>query len=790
LPFEQLKSRIREVLDKHKGNAVHIAQLLDALGLPHTERKRIRRILKEMTEEGTTVKMRGMAIAIPSNKTEVVGNLRTSGKGFGFLKVDTDDVAAGKPVTVFIPRKYMMDAMNGDRVRARLLGETRKLTEGQILEVLERSACTVVGTYAHIKRGGYVTPCDERIIRNIVTPRPAPEMSLNNGDFVLVRIDDWTSSSEDMRGTILKRIGAPGDCGIDISVAVLSHGVETEFSPQAIQEAEALDATLSENELSRRLDLRELTTFTIDGAGAKDFDDAISISRECDRQWLLGVHIADVSHYVQPGTGLDADASDRSTSIYPIDRVIPMLPHKLSDNICSLRPGEDRFVVSVFMHIDENGMVHEYSIHNAVIRSSYRLIYEDVQAIMDHTASPELIRSIGSLRDRFDELYALRKVLTEMRVKRGALDLDMPEPVIQLDTNGNPVELRLSERLESHRVIEECMLIANEVVATHLWNHHLPCVYRVHEPPDQEKIHSMLPVLSYLGLKFPSRAEIDSKSIQSAINTTAHLPHGFIARRLLLRAMMQARYSIENLEHFGLASKCYCHFTSPIRRYSDLLVHRILKDSIAKGIPSKGFYSPPGALPPEHGIARPNATSKAATSTLPPNYCTIPEHELSRLADHCSEREQRAEQVERDAAQIKTVEYMKRHVGETFDGVISTVLPQGFFVQLNDLPVEGFVAIRNLLDDFYEFNDEKMSYRGKTTGTIIKLADAVTISVLHANTDKMELDFALREHIASEKETPEERKKRTKNFFKPRTQNRGRKPFYRGRKTGKRKHRR
>ncbi len=774
MSFKELKKHIQNILAERKGTALYLDDLISMLGLPHTDRKRIRRILNEMANEGTIVKLRGKAVAIPSNKTEATGTLSCFGKGFGFLRTDPDCVADNKPVSIFIPQKYMADALNGDRVRVRLLGEVSKRPEGQILEVLKRATATLVGTFVHTRKGGYVTPHDDRITRGVATARPAADMGIENNDYVLVRIDDWTGPSEDLRGTILRRVGSEKTKGIDLTIALLDNGITTDFAPETLEEAQSLPPMLSPEEIAKRLDLRTLTTFTIDGPTAKDFDDALSINVEPDGSWLLGVHIADVSHYVREGSALDDEARDRATSIYPVDRVIPMLPHELSDGICSLRPNEDRAVLSVFMHIDAQGAVHDYSIHNAVIRSTHRLIYEDVQAIMDHTASTELIRSIGSLRDKFEQLYALRRCLTEMRNRRGALDLGIPEVAVMLDDTGEPTELTFIQRLESHRVVEECMLIANEVVAAHLWNRHLPALYRIHEPPDSEKFSALIPILAYLGLKLPAHTALNSHVLQTALDRSKTLPHGFIARRLLLRSMMQARYSDEKLGHFGLASTCYCHFTAPIRRYPDLIVHRIIKESIEAGIPSKGFYTAPGTLPPEQGIARPGALNADREPQLSDFSRARWNALLPELAQHCSERERRAEIVERQAVDIKIMEYMKRYLGEEFNGVISSTLPHGFFVQLDDLPVEGFVPIRNLLDDFYTFDDTRMLFIGKTSGTVIKLGDPVTVAVLAVNATKQEIDFALLEHrISSPSNGTIIKKNHKKNIYG------SRKPHYR-----------
>jgi ribonuclease R len=616
--------------------------------------------------------------------------------------------------------------------------------------VLERGTRTVVGTYYGTKKGGNVIPRDERFNRSLAVPKPDPALGLRDGAFVVANITEWTPSSQPLLGRVEEVLGDPETPGIDVTMIVRDAGVDPDFPSEALEEADAITDAIPDAETARRTDFRAASTFTMDGATAKDFDDALSVQRLPDGMWRLGVHIADVSHYVREGGALDREAYDRATSIYPVDRVVPMLPEKLSNNVCSLRPREDRLTLSVVMDIDSRGRVFDYSIHESVIRSAHRLVYEEVQEFLEGRAPVETLRELGPIRDDLDSLCELRRALTAMRLRRGALDLDMPETRVVFDADGAVKGIERRARLETHRVVEECMLIANEVIATHLFNLHVPSVYRVHEPPDINKLRQLQPVLAHLGIKFPAKHDITPEALQAALDRTARTETGFIARRLILRAMMQAHYDDENLGHYGLASRCYTHFTSPIRRYPDLLVHRLLREAMRAGAPMEGVYAPPGEPEPEQGMAGRRRISLMAPPPLPAERNDFLRARLGEWTAHCSERERRAQDIENDSTKIKSLEYMRQHLGEEFWGYVTSVLTWGFFVELEHLPVEGLVHVRNLQDDFYEFDEERMMLVGKQNGATFRLGDKVRVYVENVNVLSMELDFAL-----IEKQVPE-----------------------------------
>ncbi len=754
--MDELKEAILRILEERRGRPIKPDDMLKALGLPPTDRKRLRRLLRELSSDGVLARLRGQNFTLPRDATTIVGFLRTSAKGFGFLVPEEEFIGGGEARDIFIPRKRMGDAMNGDKVAVRVVAETGRNPEGQMLEVLERGTREIVGTFYHTKRGGNVLPRDERFNRSIVTPRPDPAMGVEDGSFVIAEITEWTPSSQPLLGRVTEVLGEPGTPGIDITMIVRDAGVTPEFPEAVLREAETLPAAIPADEIARRADFRDVVTFTMDGATAKDFDDALSIEKLDDGFWRLGVHIADVSHYVREGTPLDGEAFDRATSIYPVDRVVPMLPERLSNDLCSLRPGEDRLTMSCLMDVDERGRVHDYRICEGVIRSAYRLVYEDVQDFVDGHAPVEMLRALGPIRDHLDHLYELRRVLTAMRLRRGALDLDMPETQVQFHEDGTVSAIVRRSRRESHRVIEDCMLLANEVVASHLFNLHVPSVYRVHEPPDMNKLRQLQPVLGHMGYRFPAKHDLTPGAIQAVLDKTTESESGFIARRLVLRAMMQAHYDDENLGHYGLGSTCYTHFTSPIRRYPDLLVHRFLREAIRAGAPMAGRYAPPGAPEPEQGMASRPRISLLAPPPLPTERVEHLRRVLPSWTRHCSERERRAQEIELDAVKAKSLEYMRDHLGEEYEGLITSVLTWGFFVELLEVPVDGLVHVRNLRDDYYEFDEERQILVGRTNGSTFKLADRVRIVVEHVNLLAMEMDFALVEKKAG-RESAEQR---------------------------------
>lgn len=747
---------MQKLLQETDGRTLKLGDIIRILEVMPQERRTVRRILKELEAEGESARIRGHTY-ISSKATKVIeGKLVVTRKGFGFVIPDTGSPEADEIGDVYVSRKAMADAMNNDRVHVRLLPSrpaeakfSGMRREGRIIDVVERANQSIAGVYFPMKRGGNVIPHDTTIGRTITVPRPPANLDVSEGAYVMAEITVWTPPTEPLLGKVTEVLGYPDEKGIDITLIVRSAGVDPEFPREVLAAAEAISTNIPQEEFDRRTDFRDLKTFTMDGATAKDFDDALSLERLDNGMVRLGVHIADVSYYVPEASIIDMEALERGTSIYPIDRVIPMLPEALSNEMCSLKPRVDRLTLSCLMDIDDQGRVHRYSVHEGIIRSCHRLIYEDVQALMDGKAEPQLARELGDIIVELEDLYALRKVMTAMRLRRGALDLDVPETVVLFDEDGQVSGVTRRARLEAHRVVEECMLIANEAISTHLYNLHVPSVYRVHEDPDLDKLRQLQPVLSHMGVRFPAKKEIDAAAIQAALKKTADTEAGSIARRLILRAMMRARYHDENLGHYGLGSACYTHFTSPIRRYPDLLVHRLIRETMQGGAPSKGKYRPP-LFGSDDMDAPVKFEDNNRNAHLSPARRRHWEQRLPQWTRHSSERERRAEGIEYEAIAAKSIEYMRRHIGEEFTGMITAITNFGFFVELDTIPVEGLVHISKMAGDYYEYDAEHMRLTGRESGHVYKLGDKVRVMVESASVATVELNLDLLEKIMPE----------------------------------------
>ncbi|MCX7625471.1 MAG: ribonuclease R [Candidatus Sumerlaeaceae bacterium] len=740
--MEELRARILDFLAANPHRAVSLNELAKLLGLPAADKRRLRAVLRQLIAEKRVEKLRGRHYRLPSRKDLISGILRGSSKGFGFVVPDDEYILANPDApSIYVPMRRMGDALHGDRVLVRIRSHRGESPEGQIVDVLERGTREVVGTFYYTRHGGRVLPRNERFTRIIVTPRPPAELNVHDGDIVIAEIVEWTQASQPLIGRVREKLGDDATPGIDVTVIIREAGIDPEFPPPVTAEAERLPRTIAPEEIRRRRDFRDVVTFTMDGLHAKDFDDALSVEKLANGNWLLGVHIADVSWYVREGSQLDREAYERATSIYPVDRVVPMLPERLSNDLCSLRPNEDRLTLSCLMEVDGRGRVGRYWIYEGIIRSRYRLVYEDVQQFMEGKAPAALAHELEAIREELETLYELRRVLTAMRHRRGALDLDIPETEIVFAPDGSVADVVRRERLEAHRVVEEAMILANEVVASHLFNLRVPSIYRVHEEPDVEKLRQLMPVLAQLGVRFPAKGDITTEALQVAIKRSEEVPGGHIARRLILRSMMRAHYCEENVGHYGLASTCYTHFTSPIRRYPDLIVHRILRETFDAGAPNCGLYSPP--RDPELEDDRRVHHSSAEKRVLSPRRFEHWDLFLPAAARHCSERERRAEEVENRATTAKALEYMLKHLGDHFNGVITSVVTWGFFVELAEKPIEGLVHIRRLEDDFYEYDEERMALIGRNTGKLFRVGQEVVVAVERIDLAALELDLLL-----------------------------------------------
>ncbi len=631
----------------------------------------------------------------------MTGAFTANKNGTGFVTVE------GEAQDILIPAEYTLDAFHKDTVEIELLPRHGKRKEGKVVRALDRGYTEIVGTFLDFRTFGIMRPDDPRLYREIFL-REHPDKVLD-GDKIVVRMDDYGAPGRSPEGHIVELIGHAGEPGTDTLSILRAYGIPTEFPEHVLAEAETMPASIGEEEITSRRDLREIMTITIDGEDAKDLDDAVSLSMEGEN-YLLGVHIADVSEYVKEHSSLDMEARARGTSVYLPDRVVPMLPKRLSNGICSLNGGEDRLTLSCLMTIDPKGKVIDHEITESVICTARRMSYTEVQKLLDG-ADPALEKECAKLLPMIRRMEELARILRRRREDRGAIDFDLPEKKIVLDELGYPIKIGPYERNEATRIIEDFMLAANETVAEDCFKRELPIVYRTHEEPDPEKLAKLSAFVQNFGFTLRLKGgEVTPKEIQALLRRTEGSPEEFMIARMTLRSMMQAKYTEECTGHFGLAAQYYCHFTSPIRRYPDLCVHRILKERL-------------------HGKF--NTTRRTHYEKL-----------LPEIARHSSATERRAVEAEREADKLKEVQYMETRIGEIFDGVISSVTGWGFYVELPNT-IEGMVPVASLRGEYYHFHEESCELIGERTGTRYRIGQPVRIRVDRADRLLRQIDFAV-----------------------------------------------
>ena len=640
----------------------------------------------------------------------------------GFVVPDV----AGIP-DIRIPPTAVGAALHGDQVQVTVTkAKAGHSPKGQITRVLKHANAKILGRLSHAGRFSVVHPKNPRINRVVEIHRRFDPAEIPEGCWVITEIRQWSSGPEEpLIGKLAEVLGTDDEPGLPILLLIREGGITPDFTPEVEAEAEALrEKGITKEALRGRRDLRHERIVTIDPMTAKDFDDAIGLVRRVGEGWRIGVHIADVAHYVAPAGAIDMEAYERATSIYPVDRVIPMLPEALSNQMCSLRPGEDRLTMSAEFTIDPAGEVSEVELYASVIKSARRFAYEEVQGLFDEAdleAGVEIAARLvphprpvipHELHRDLMEIRKASRALTAARMRRGALDLDLPETEILFDSERRVIDLRRAERFEAHRLIEELMIAANEAVARELERRGLPALFRVHDEPDETKVRMVAPVLGRLGIPVPTRGGMSRAQLQQALSAARKHPAGAIVQRWVLRAMMRAKYQPENIGHYGLASASYVHFTSPIRRYPDLVVHRMVKALLA------------GARPADEEIAR-------LAETLP------------LWGRHTSQREERAQRVEWDAQEILGLDFMRRYMGDVFEGFISGVGPMGFFVELVEYPVEGLVRIGSMDDDYYELDEETGIWKGRATGRTFALGDPATVMIERIDVLAGQMDLLL-----------------------------------------------
>lgn len=685
-------------------------------GIGKREIKDFQKILDSMEQDGQIIKNDKDRYGVVDKMGMEVGKFQAHQRGFGFVILDDD-----RP-DVFIPADNVNTAMNGDRVLVKILKNENhgKKCEGFIERVIERKNKTVVGLYQDSKSFGFVVPKDNKVNKDIFIPK-AKRNGAKTGQMVVVEITKWPEDNRKAEGIVVEVLGYKEEKGVDILTIIRKHNLPEEFPYEVEQEAADIDEEIPENEYKRRKDLRDLKMVTIDGEDAKDLDDAVSVEVLRNGNFKLGVHIADVSHYVTEKSNLDKEALKRGNSVYLIDRVIPMLPKKLSNGVCSLNPKVDRLTLSCFMEINNEGKVVDHEICESIIKTNERMTYTDVTKILRDN-DKETIERYDYLYEDFKNMEKLYEILSSRRTRRGSIDFEFDEAKIILDDNGKPIDIKPYERAVSNRIIEEFMLVANETVAEHMFWLNTPFVYRVHEDPDEEKLMNFNEFVYNLGYFIKNTSEVHPRMLQDILGKVKGKKEEHVVSRLLLRSMMKAKYSPECLGHFGLAAKYYCHFTSPIRRYPDLIIHRIIKEYLNGGINDK----------------REKKLRKS----------------VEVASKQASDTEKIAIDAERDVDDLKKAEYMGEKIGEQFDGIVSSVTNFGIFVELPNT-VEGLVHITDLKDDYYVFDDKNLQLIGERTKNIYKLGDEVRIVCSRVNLDAHEIFFEIVEQDQDEEEKSE-----------------------------------
>jgi ribonuclease R len=806
-------------------------QLIRELSLRGRERIELESMLADLVVRGKLVLVARDRYAIASaavNRNLVVGTLTMHRDGFGFVRPLDREVRERLQGDVFIPPFDTAEAMHGDRVLVELSPHSREgRHEGRIVRVMERAHPTVVGTFHYGDRQNYVRPIDDRIKMDViippgeeVVPEPSEAESRLEVDRVVGKeasrrpwedleglvvdceITDWPTSTKNPRGRVIEVIGNEDDFGVDVEIIIRKHHLPHRFPQSVVAEARAIASKIPPAELKRRRDFRNLPIVTIDGETARDFDDAILVRKLPDGHYELQVHIADVAHYVRPGMDIDREAEIRGTSVYFPDRAIPMLPIELSTDICSLRPQVERLVMSCIMQIDDRGEVVSYEIMPGIIRSAERMTYKSVQQILDGDADAR--KRYAPLVEDFLLMRELAEILNEKRQRRGSIDFDLPEPLIEFDENGLMKAVTRSERLFSNRIIEEFMLSANEAVATYLEHKGVASIYRVHEPPDPKRVYDFenlaaafgyslgigaLPVTRFRmkpdyrasnqrstgnrgkpnDIEIPQEVAITPAMYQKLAAKIAGKPEERILSYLMLRSLKQARYSEINDGHFALAATCYTHFTSPIRRYPDLLIHRILKGVLAEnaerhegplaiGVGGRVLQSAESLWPDKTKPAAKKAAGSGTAKNAPEAHRhalpgPIPEDVLRHQAEDASFAERRAEAAERELMEWKKIKFMSDRVGEDFDGLIVSITKYGIFVELTDLFVEGLIPLNTMYDDRYAFHETTRQIIGQSTRKTYSLGDRVRVILDRIDRVERKLQFALVE----ERPTPAKR---------------------------------
>ena len=701
---KQLQEKRKKIICELLQDEIYIPmkekEMAAFLQVSKEDREDFHELLDELLREGKIdITERGKYVK--PGKNMLKGIFISNARGFGFVEIE------GMETDLFIPEEYVNGAFHNDTVQVRLLEEkSGKRQEAEVIRILSRGTTQVVGTFQKGKNFGFVVPDNMKLATDIFIPIEWSKGAMD-GHKVVVDLTSYGDERKSPEGKVTEILGHVNDPGVDILSIVKGFDIPMEFSEKVMKQANRIKLEVSEADMLGREDLRDMMMVTIDGEGAKDLDDAVSLSREGE-DFLLGVHIADVTNYVQENSALDREALKRGTSVYLVDRVIPMLPHRLSNGICSLNEGVDRLALSCLMKVSPDGEVKDYRIVESVIRVDRRMTYTSVKKILEDKDQEERTK-YEVFVPMFEEMEALSKILRAKRKKRGAIDFDFPETKIILDKEGKPLDIKPYERNTATKIIEDFMLLANETVAQHFYWLEIPFVYRTHDNPDPDKINQLGIFISNFGLGIKTaKEEVHPKEIQKLLGKVEGTPEEALISRLALRSMKQARYSIDCTGHFGLACSYYCHFTSPIRRYPDLQIHRIIKEHLRERLREERIL----------------------------HYAAI----LPQVADQSSKMERRAETAERETNKLKKTEYMEEHIGERFEGVVSGITGWGIYVELPNT-VEGLIHVSDLEGDYFYYDEANYEMVGRDTGKKYKLGQRIAIIVAKTDQFNRTVDF-------------------------------------------------
>jgi len=703
---DKLKESLLGLISDNHYNPLKKEELALIFNIHPAEMPMFYNFLDELEEDGYIVRTKKGRIMSPNQMGLFVGKFVSHRKGFGFVESDEEFKQ-----DLFIPKDDINGALHNDRVMAEVVTPATddRRAEGKVIKIIKREVTRVVGLFQENKSFGFVVPDDKKFNQDIFIPKRVFS-GAKNDDKVVCEITVWPQENRKPEGKIIEVLGQKGERGVEIDSIIRAHGLPEEFPKKVIEEANYVADQDLGDEMGRRVDLRDLNIFTIDGEDAKDLDDAISIEVLPNGNYKLGVHIADVTHYVKEKNKLDKEALKRATSVYLVDKVIPMLPKQLSNGVCSLNPFEDKLTLSCIMEIDSHGKVVNSEIAETVINSKARMTYTEVSDILEKD-DEKLKKTFAAQVDDFIKAEKLARILMERRRIRGAIDFDFPEAKIILNGNGEVADIKHYERRISNKMIEEFMLIANETVAEHFYWLQLPFVYRIHETPSAEKMEDLKKFIATFGYTIKGDLEnVHPKEIQGIVEKIKGTKEEESISTIALRSMKQAKYSPQCVGHFGLAAKYYCHFTSPIRRYPDLQIHRIIKEQLNNKINNKR----------QEQLA----------------------HIVEYASTQSSERERAAELAERDVHDYYKACYMADKVGQEFDGTVSSVTSFGMFIELENT-VEGLIRLANMRDDYYIYNQETYTIMGERTHKTFKIGDTVRIKVDNVNVDFREIDFAL-----------------------------------------------